>query len=464
MIELFVGPTNGSVKRQVSAIVNGEELHRDVFDTDSAYLRRMFAVAVDERLRRGGRVPTDDDCKNWNPNNGGPGATGLDVEVLADRIRSEADKVDAEKPQGDDSSDGDRIIFERLSSRELADASHETPCIVEEVVPEAQGGVIGGRFKVLKTGIACDLMVSGATGTAFLNHFIVPQAVRCGMMSAEIGARSLKERAAAVAAARGFDLRDLDNAVWSTASPRIGEPKQMEALERFIVDDELAMLVIDPSYLAFSGVGNHAGNVFLMGGFLIEITRLIERTGCAILLVNHNRKGRGQDVGKFDPPELAELAMSGFAEWLRFYLLLGPRQEWDETGGNHWLWLRTGGSAIDSGLWGLDVHEGRRSDPGGRVWEVELSGVTNAKKEQQKQAENRKAEQQERKEAEHQRKLEAALLAFPKGETCKVLRETSGLNGNNFAAAIRALVNSGKAAACTVVKRGQAHDGYQPKT
>ena len=83
-------------------------------------------------------------------------------------------------------------------------------------------------------------------------------------------------------------------------------------------------------------------------------------------------QGPFQRLVRFDPPDLAEVSMSGFMEWARFWCLLGQRQEWDEEAGQHWLWLRTGGSAGHAGLWHLDVTEGKRSDPGGRRWESSI--------------------------------------------------------------------------------------------
>jgi hypothetical protein len=125
--------------------------------------------------------------------------------------------------------------------------------------------------------------------------------------------------------------------------------------------------------------------------------------------------------------------------------------------------MRTGGSAGHSGLWSLDVREGRRSDPGGRVWEIGVSTARDAKQEQQRQAENQRAEQQERREQEHQRKLMAALLANPAGETARVLRQEAGLNECNFATAIRGLLNCGKAEKTELKKQGQMRDAYRPK-
>ncbi len=139
-------------------------------------------------------------------------------------------------------------------------------------------------------------------------------------MSAEIGIAGLRERATEVAAAKGFDLRDVPMH-WSIQCPNVANILQLDALERFIEEKQLAMLGIDPSYLAFCEAADKASNYIAMGRLLLGLTRTIDKTGCSIILLNHNRHGRGT-LKKFDPPELSEISYAGFAEWARFWLLL----------------------------------------------------------------------------------------------------------------------------------------------
>lgn len=356
------------------------------------------------------------------------------------------------------------LAYDWRTFAELQDDQTTQRYLVEDVVTEAQGGLVSGRFKTLKTSIAEELNASMATGTPFLGKFEVPEPIPCAMMTAESGPATVRETLCRIAAAKGVTRSELsDRLLISTKLPALASDDHLEAIERDIRKYGLRCLTIDPSYLAFSEVGDSASNVFRMGAVLSRITKIIQDTGCSILLLNHTTKARGKDIGKTDPPELGEVAMSGFAEWARFWILLAAQREWDEHAGRHYLWMRTGGSAGHSGLWSLDITEGRRGDPGGRKWEVEIATAADAARERIQDDENKKAAQTERKEAEYQRKVADALKEFPDGETGKVLREAAGLSGGNFGTAIRALLKCGKAEQTQVPKNGKMHDGYRPK-
>jgi hypothetical protein len=350
-----------------------------------------------------------------------------------------------------------------LTSAELDDDDFPQRYLIDDVVTEAQGGIISSRYKGLKTSISIDAAVSIASGTAFLGHYHVAEPRRVAILSAESGLAALQETARRVCKARGIALRDLaDSLLWSTARLRMTSRDVVDALGEVITARQLAMAVIDPTYLYFAGIGESVSNLFAVGDALMPISDLVEQTGCTIVLVNHNVKHRGPDIGQFDPPELSEISMSGWAEWARFWVLLARRQEWNCDTGQHWLWMATGGSAGHAGLVGVDVIEGKARDPGGRRWEVNVNGLDDAREQKKRQAEKREAERREKREDEHRRKLLDALRVHREGETAKKLREVSGLNGTNFATAIRTLLKEGRAKTCTVKKSGKDWEGYRP--
>jgi hypothetical protein len=384
------------------------------------------------------------------------GATGNGVAAEKSAVsRVEAAEDDAEP-----------LRFERLTSAELDAYDAEIEYLVNDIWPAAQGGIISGRFKTLKTNIAIALGMSASLGTAFLDRFHVGRAIRVGIMSAESGAKTLRERGQAIAASMGVGLADCSNLIWSTASPRLARVDHLAALRQFILDDALEGLIVDPTYLALCDIGSDSSNVFKMGAVLAPLTELIQQTACSIVLVNHNIKGRSKDLARFDAPDLAEVSMSGFMEWARFWCLLGPRQEWSEDTGEHWLWLRTGGSAGHAGLWHLDVAEGKRSDPGGRRWEVAIIGATEGKR--NTAIEREAAKQGERQEAQRI-KIDAdkvailnAAAAVIAGDTEAELKRRSRVRTERFNEAFTELTGDKQLVPVKVVKgNNRTYPGFR---
>lgn len=333
------------------------------------------------------------------------------------------------------------VEFERLTSADLNACNEEIEYLIDDILPARQGGIISAVFKSLKTGVAADAIVSLATGTPFLGYFPVRRAVRCGIMSAESGRSTLKHRAREIAASKGFSLDEVTNAIWSTSCPRLTRADHLAALKRFIVRDRLEVLKIDPTYLAMSGIGESAKNVFSMGDVLAPLTELIQQTGCSIILVNHNRKDRPKSAREFDPPKLSEISMSGFAEWARFWILLGPRQTWDQEQRRHWLHLVAGGSSGHAGSYHVDVSEGRHSDPDGRRWEVSATPASEAQRQTEQAQEAAKATAERKTIDDDKAAIVAAGAKMLTGATKTDLRERSELRGPRFNRAFNELLD-----------------------
>ncbi|HEX3997202.1 MAG TPA: bifunctional DNA primase/polymerase [Pirellulales bacterium] len=354
----------------------------------------------------------------------------------------------------------DRPNFEWRTSAELAASDDKVEYLIDDLVPARQGGIIGGRSKSLKTSVGIDAMISAASGSNCLGRFNVSRPVAAGLMSAESGWPTLKERGIAIAKSKGIELAGISNLVWSTASPRLALVTHLDEMRRVIEEKNLEVLGVDPTYMAMLDIGDSSANLFSMGSILSPLTKLIEDTGCSILLFHHARKGRGHALGNFDPPELSELSMAGFAEWARFWLLLGARKEWDSGLGRHWLWLNAGGSAGHAGLWHLDVTEGKPSDPGGRQWDVSVVGATEGRKAEQAGKELAKSIRDGDAEADRrQRIIEAVREIGP--ETKTAIRIRTGINGQRFEETLSELLTNGTIVAAFKNKNGRLHDAFQ---
>ncbi|HWB09885.1 MAG TPA: AAA family ATPase [Pirellulales bacterium] len=331
--------------------------------------------------------------------------------------------------------------------------------LVEEVVPEAMGGIISGRFKTLKTGIALDLLISLRTGCPFLGKFAVPKPMPCAFMTCETSPANIIHACRRICDAKGIDYREGPHISQERAN--MMDDRHLERLEREIDANGWRCVALDPTYLLFSGLGEFCNNVFKMGKELARLTDLVRRTGCSIIPINHNTKHRARDIERFAPPELSEISMSGFAEWMRFWLLLSQSDEWDEETGHHHLWMRTGGAGHAS-LFGVDVVEGpMEADKLRHKWEVSITGASQTRREQKSKKENAAAKKKEATEARQLASLLEALGGCEDFESKNVLKEKAGLHENAFGPTIRTAIDLGRVETKQIVKYGNECQGYR---
>ncbi len=221
----------------------------------------------------------------------------------------------------------------------------------------------------------------------------------------------------------------------------------MAALGKLIKADGLRVIVIDPAYLCTPLAADKGNNIFAMGELLRSVNDACQDCGRTPLIAHHMKR-----TGvAYDPPELADAAWSGWAEWARQWILLNRRERFDpDSNGEHKLWLTAGGSAGHSGLWGLDVEEGRRDASEGRYWDVSVRPASDVRAETKG---NRQAERQREKAAKFEKDLDAAaqaLDAHPEGATRTRLREYCGMNATRFGPLIAELERRGIAEKCEV--------------
>lgn len=353
--------------------------------------------------------------------------------------------------------------FKTLTSAELDAADFHTTFLVEEVLARHQSTIIAAAKKSLKTNIAIDLTLSLASRCQFLGKFNVPAAVRVALMSGESGDATIQETARRIARSKSWlNLRDYENAVWSFELPRLGRPETRRDLAKFITDYRLDVLIVDPAYLCLD-LSDDAGNLFSVGKKLRELTDIQHETGCTIIIIHHNKKSSGDP---FAVPELDSIAWAGFQEWARQWMLIGRRESYNpERSGSHKLWFTVGGSAGHSGLWGLDIEEGCRSDEHGRRWEVSADGASKVIAEKISQKEAAK-EQQSTAKKEKTLKADAEKMLknyrlTPDGETLTFFRAKSRFSGDRASAANDLLLSQGLIEPCTVIKNKREYDGFK---
>lgn len=352
-----------------------------------------------------------------------------------------------------------------MDSVTFASTNFKRHYLVKRVLVEGQSCIVGGPKKALKTGTLVDLAVSLGTGTPFLSNpdFAVPERVRTCVLSGESGGFTLKETADRICEARNRLLSTAD-VLWGFELPQLANSKHLEDIERTIQQRGIRVLIIDPAYLCLlAGTsGINPGDVFAMGQILKPIGELGERTGCTIVVAHHTKKKDRKE--RYQPTDLEDLAMSGFAEWARQWLLLGRRSEY-RGNGKHDLWLNVGGSAGHSGCYVLSVNEGvAGDDEDGRHWDTRVESARDAIERSREAAEQRKAEAEESRRLTKLEALATVIRKYPDGETKSGLRALTKPQPTaaELAELIDELIQRGAVEACDVKKNGATYSGFRP--
>jgi hypothetical protein len=281
-----------------------------------------------------------------------------------------------------------------IGSFEFARQKYLREWLIKKILVKGQACVVGGPKKGLKTTQVIDLMISLASGGRFLGVFDIPRKTKVLMISGESGEATIQETARRICRSKGIDIEDLEGyAFWGFNLPKLDNPEQMAALAKFIEDNGIECVIVDPLYLCLvtSGGAVDPANLFSVGPLLSGVTRICLDAGATPILVHHLRKNREDP---YSPPDLEDLAFAGIQEFARQWIMIGRREAYEPGSGEHPLWLSVGGSAGHSGAWAVDISEGTIGDDfEERRWEVRVTGATEARAETREQEQAAKEEQ-----------------------------------------------------------------------
>lgn len=341
--------------------------------------------------------------------------------------------------------------FEAVSCEELAAGEYDVEFLIENTLVAGQPCMIGAAPKSMKTILTIDAAISLATATPFMGQLEVNRACRVGFMSGEGGMSVLQDYARRVAAGRGIDLADIGGLVFCNQLPQLGDPQQLDALEKFIQGNELEVIVIDPLYLCMPG--DDAGNLLKQGKILRSVNEICIRNKCTPILIHHTKKSV---VDPQSPAELSDLSWSGFSEFAGQWWLLSRREKYDaDQPGEHALWLNIGGRAGHSALYAVDVHEGTRSDLEGRRWGVDVKTPKEARAGARAgRIEAKETAKQEQIETD-QKLLVHVLAKLNQPESKTTIRSVAGLgNGRRFEDTWGSLIRDGSIVLDGTIQKG----------
>jgi len=347
--------------------------------------------------------------------------------------------------------------MEGMTLGELMDADVEVQYLIDGVLAAGQPIVFGAHSKTLKTLIALEMGISAGSATRFLGKFTVPEKVAVGIWSAESGQAVIKQAAANMCHYKGVNPHDVDLHLRFRV-PQLSDSGSLALMQRDIVKHQMKLAIIDPAYLAMhtTKTAVQAGNVFMAGALLGEITKIGQETGCTIGLVHHFRKGGA--VSYDSAATLEELAMAGFGEWARQWILLNRREKY-KMDGYHKLWVNTGGSAGHGDTYALDIDEGKCPN---RKWTIPLLIPENEFKQAEKEAkEHEQAVKEHQKQFSLTKQIELHLAACPEGVTATEIRKCANVSSAVLAPILASMLAHHQIVHVPVKKNNnQTYDGY----
>ncbi len=364
-----------------------------------------------------------------------------------------------------------------ITSEEFANTDYKREFLVRHILVRGQPGIVGAPRKGLKTSVMCDLALSMASRKPFLNdpRFSVPRRLRVGFLSGESGEAAIQDTALRICNAKKISLAAA-RVIWGFALPKLSDHIDMVALREIIEEHRLDVIIIDPVYLCLlkGNMEAQASSMFDMGPLLASVSELCLDAGCTPLLVHHFRKPNAYRTSKpngskeADPPDLDELAFSGFGEYARQWLLLGRRKPFNPDTGHHALWLSVGGSAGFSGLYGLDVTEGKMdAEFKGRRWEPHVLSALELIKVKEEEKETRHDKRAQETKARRRGKLLAEMKKSPNGLPLTTLSKAAGMDNAVARPLLKELIKEGHVERCRFVCASgpsqRLQDGFRPR-
>jgi hypothetical protein len=378
-----------------------------------------------------------------------PPADGRTTEEFVEQLAAEAEKRERKLPSW----------AMGVSSSEFDLEEIPIEWLVDKLLAANSPTVIGGRFKTLKTLIACDLVVSMSSGTKFLGKWKCKR-VKVGVWSGESGRLALQNAMRRVCEARGIKPSDCD-LDWHFELPPLYSATDLAVMKGVILRKGYRAIFVDPAYLCLldSGTASKAGNVFVMGHALAPLAALGQATGCLVGLVHHF--GKWTNSNDFEPAELGELSQAGMAEWPRQWLLLSRRAAYDHDG-KHLLYLTAGGSLGQCRQAGIDIDEGPADGNGMRTeWKVEVKNLVQARGDDRTARAGKKEAVRRQQEDVTTGIVLKSLAEAPQGETLRQLAILAGCNAGTLKPLLGSLVEAGKVEKCKVRKHTLDYDGFR---
>lgn len=326
--------------------------------------------------------------------------------------------------------DAAAVPFRQVAWTELLQADQPTEWLLPGMLARHAPAVILGPGKSLKTSLAVDLCGALAGGGKFLGEYQATRSFRVGLVSGVEDRQTLLDLTRRWSAAAQTDPQQLaDNWIWALSLADLADPANREQLTSWIRQHRLEVVLIDPQELLPPLTPRKRQQL------LQQIIQACRQAGATPILCCQTGKSLPAREMTY-----ADLAAAGCQPLARQWLLVNRRAAYQPGSGRHQLWLTYGGNAGHEGVVGVDIDEGRLTDPGGKRWQVALRSAEQLRREAERQA----AEQVLQCRCA---KIRRALHDLPPSEASKSqIRAHAGMNSPRFSAAWDQLVAAGEIA------------------
>lgn len=162
---------------------------------------------------------------------------------------------------------------------------------VENFVKSKSINVVGAKRSGLKSWFMLNLSYCLASGKSFLDKYETQQGAVL-YLDKENGFSELKTRSPMIK--KGLEiLGTLDNFYYISECPlKLDKPLDLKAIEKLILEKQISLIVVDTYRRFISFEENDANEV---SHFFVDMLKpFCERTGVAIILIHHEKKGQPQ--------------------------------------------------------------------------------------------------------------------------------------------------------------------------
>jgi hypothetical protein len=355
----------------------------------------------------------------------------------------------ADEYRADELEDEYDITATKYYDEEYLDYITQQQWQVEGLIVKLQAAMWAGPIKTLKTLTLIDLMLSCGSGKPFLGHFAVSRPCPVLMFFGENTRAHVARQLVRIAAAKGIDITAVPLHL-SYRMPDLADDKALADLSFLVRQRKIGLVIFDPIYLAFPGIGGSATNVFDMGNLYRKAAAACLDSGATPVFSTHSTK----ELRPGEPMALSDLIFAGAGEFARQWVLFNRRQGYDPARpGEHSIIMSYGGAVGHTGVLTLGVNEGElRPDFGGRKWEATVGPCLLPRGGRPRKQEGEKADKL-REYAE--RVVKAATELGRPGEPvkAKAVKAHAGISGSNYLKAVQLLEEEGRATSETVETR-----------